>query len=198
MKLDCTTASPVFIMCVFLLISRRQYCAMQPSVGLSAASSCYRWTGGDSDHEVAPPLPFIIPSWRLRSGLTLALPLPFLFLSLHTAFLISLGHPIYSHETGDRGLSIQCCHLLTLHHLYHPFIILLDNQLQNNKDVSAEMHSFLLLIPFFDSCTGNVNQTQIARSPLQVRMVCLFNFLCSGLIQMLSKSRLDKRRMAVL
>mgnify|MGYP007097373807 CR=1 FL=1 len=64
------------------------------SAGLSAASSCSRWTGGDSDHEVAPPLPFIIPSCRLRSGLTLALPLPFLFLPLHTAFLISLGHPI--------------------------------------------------------------------------------------------------------
>lgn len=83
------------IMCFsFFLISPRQRCALPFSVGLSAASSCYRWTGGDSDHEVAPPLPFIIPSWRLRSGLTLALPLPFLFRSLHTAFLIRLGHPI--------------------------------------------------------------------------------------------------------
>lgn len=83
-------------MCVsFFLISPRQCCTLLSSERLSAASSCYRWTGGDSDHEVAPLLPFIIPSWRLRSGLTPALPLPFLFLSLHTAFLISLGHPIY-------------------------------------------------------------------------------------------------------
>lgn len=43
------------------LISPRQCGARLCSARLSAASSCYRWTGGDSDHEVAPLLPFIIP-----------------------------------------------------------------------------------------------------------------------------------------
>lgn len=96
---DHTTVPSVFvgvrITCVyFFLIFPKQCCSLPFSAGLSAPNSCYRWTGGDSDREVAPLLPFIIPSWRLRSGLTPALPLPSLFLSLHTAFLISLGHPI--------------------------------------------------------------------------------------------------------
>lgn len=101
-----------------------EQCVVISSTWLSAASSCYRWTGRDSDHEVAPPLPFIIPSWRLRSGLTLALPLPFLFLSLYIAFLIRLGHPIQSHETGDHGLSVKCCHLFSLHHLSRNMVCL--------------------------------------------------------------------------
>lgn len=114
---DCT-ASPLFVgilynVFLFLPYLSKAVMHLPSSVRLSAASSSYRWTGEDSDHEVAPLLPFIIPSWRLRSGLTPALPLPFLFLSLHTAFLISLGHPIQSHETGDHCLSIKRCHLVS-------------------------------------------------------------------------------------
>lgn len=56
-KTDHNTPSPLFVstLCVSsFLISPRQCCMLPSSARLSAASSCYRWTGGDSDHEVAP------------------------------------------------------------------------------------------------------------------------------------------------
>lgn len=83
-----------------------------PPPRLSAATGCSRWTGGDSDHESGATAVFYHP---VPEAPVWPDPGPFLSPSYpFPAFLISLGHPISSRETGERGASITPARAPTL------------------------------------------------------------------------------------